>query len=57
MPKTLGEYDINKLKEARKIIEKVYEYNYTCESDSLGKKLFTIINKIDKIIEKHKKEG
>ena len=47
----LDRYDALKLIEAQKIINKVAEYNYTSESNKLYKKLNTISNKIDKILE------
>ena len=45
-------YDTNKLKEAREIINKVYEYNYM-PSTSLTNKLDTIIRKLDNIINEY----
>lgn len=45
----LGEYDRRKMEEARKIINKVYEYNYDGYSP-LNNKLETILKKIDKLI-------
>lgn len=48
-------YDINRLKEAIKIVEAVYEYNYM-PSSSLSNKLFTILSKLNKIINDHGKE-
>lgn len=51
MANKLDRYDTNKMKEARKIINQVYEYNYKSESDSLSKRLETILKKIDNIIE------
>lgn len=56
MANTLDRYDTNRMKEARETINKVYEYNYKSESDSLSKKLLTILNKIDSIIENYGKE-
>ena len=50
MANKLDKYDTDKLKEARKLIYKVYEYNFK-PSDSLSKKLETILKKIDNIIE------
>lgn len=52
MNNQLDLYDTNKLKEAIKIIEKVYEYNYM-PSSSLSNKLFTILSKLNKIINDH----
>lgn len=46
----LGEYDAKKLREAKKLIEEVAEYNYTSDSDSLCRKLNTIISKLDNIL-------
>lgn len=48
-------YDTNRLKEAIKIIEKVYEYNYM-PSSSLSNKLFTILSKLNKIINDYGEE-
>ena len=50
MTNKLDLYDTNKLKEAKEIINKVYEYNWF-PSTSLTKKLGTILGKLDKIIE------
>lgn len=49
MNNKLDLYDTNRLKEAIKIVEKVYEYNYR-PSSSLSNKLFTILSKLNKII-------
>ena len=44
-------YDINKLKEAKKLITEVYEYNYKTPNEyHMDKKLETIISKLDKLI-------
>lgn len=56
MANELDRYDTNKMKDARIIINQVYEYNYKSESDSLSKKLETILKKIDNIIESYGKE-
>ena len=45
----LDEYDINKLKEAKRLILEVYEYNYI-RSSSLTKRLDTVLRQIDSII-------
>lgn len=53
MPKNykLDETDINKLKEARKLLVSVYEFNYGAyRSRSLVNRLFTIVKKIDDIL-------
>ena len=47
----LDRYDALKLEEARCIIAGVRDYNYTCESDSLVKKLNTIVKKIQNILD------
>lgn len=47
--------DTNGLKEAREIINHVYEYTYF-PSTSLTKKLWTILGKLDKIIENYGEE-
>ena len=49
MENKLDEYDINKLKEAKKLILEVYEYNYM-PSTSLTKRLDTVLRKVDSII-------
>ena len=56
MNNQLDLYDTNRLKEAIKIIEKVYEYNYM-PSSSLSNKLFTILSKLNKIINDHGEEN
>ena len=55
MKNKLDLYDTNKLKEAIKIIEKVYEYNYM-PSSSLTKKLITILGKLNHIIKDYGEE-
>ena len=55
MRNKLDLYDTNRLKEAREIIDKVYEYNWF-PSTSLTKKLSTILSKLDKILEDHGEE-
>lgn len=55
MKNELDLYDTHKLKEAREIINNVYEYNWF-PSTSLTKKLGTILSKLDKIIESHGEE-
>lgn len=49
MENKLDEYDINKLKEAKKLILEVYEYNYM-PSTSLTRRLDTVLRKLDSII-------
>ena len=56
MANTLDLYDINKLREARKIVYQVYEYNFKSRYDSLSQKLETILKKIDNLIEDNDKE-
>lgn len=46
---SLDEYDINKLKEAKRLVREVYEYNYK-PSDPLSNKLNTVLNKLDALI-------
>lgn len=54
--KKLGEYDLEKLREAKNLIKKVYEYNY--DSSSLSKRLYTVLNKLDEVIKAGgKKDG
>lgn len=50
MANKLDLYDANKLKDARKKINEVYEYNYI-PSTPLCKKLGTILRKLDKVLE------
>jgi len=47
----LDRYDAQKLIEARKEINGIAEYNYTSESNPLYRKLCTIVNKIDRVLE------
>ena len=49
--KYFDEYDLNKLKKARTLLNEVWEYNYS--SDNLEKRLWTIISKLDAIIDLH----
>lgn len=56
MNNKLDLYDTHKLEEAREIIKKVYEYNWF-PSTSLTKKLDTILDKLDKIIESYGEEN
>lgn len=55
MANKLGLYDANKLIEARKLINQVYEYSYF-PSTPLTKKLETIIHKLDHILENEVEE-
>lgn len=55
MVNKLDEYDTNKLKDARKLIYQVYEYNWF-PSSSLTKKLDTILRKLDNVIENEQKD-
>ena len=55
MNNKLDLYDTNRLKEAIKIIEKVYEYNYM-PSSSLTKKIITILGKLNNIIKDYGEE-
>ena len=50
MANKLDLYDTNKLKQARKLINEVYEYNWF-PSTPLTKKLDTILKKLDSVIE------
>lgn len=56
MANKLDGYDTNKMKDVRKTINQVYEYNYKSKTDPLSKKLQTILRKIDNIIENDGKE-
>lgn len=47
----LDRYDAQKLIEARNKINGVAEYNYTSESNPMYRKLCTIVNKIDRVLE------
>ena len=54
----LDETDINKLKEARKLLISVYEFNYiSYRSRSPVNRLFTIVKKIDNIIKESEQNG
>lgn len=55
MKNKLDAYDTNKLDKAKELILQVYEYNYM-PSTPLTKKLDTILNKLDNIIEKEQRE-
>ncbi len=46
----LDRYDALKVIEAKKILSGVHDYNYT-ESSSLSKKLNTVLNKLEKILD------
>ena len=46
---TLDEHDANKLKEAKRLVREVYEYNYK-PSDPLSNKLNTVLKKLDILI-------
>ena len=48
----LDRYDAQELLKARKIVDKTRDYNYTSDSDPLYRKLSTIVNKIDAILNK-----
>ena len=52
----LDEYDREKLRNARNIINEVADYNYI-PSSSLSKRLDTILNKIDWLLEEYNKGG
>ena len=47
----LDRYDTLKLIEARKIINAIRDYNNSCSSSPLYKKLNTIVKKIDSILD------
>ena len=47
----LDRYDARRLIEAKTTIASIRDYNYTSESNRLYKKLNTICNKIDKILD------
>lgn len=49
------EYDTDKLKAARRLLEEVYEYNYF-PSRPLIKRLGTIIEKLDTLMKLNKEE-
>lgn len=53
---TLGDYDINLLKEAREKIISVSDYNYM-PSSAMSKKLETILNKLDHVINTYGPSG
>lgn len=55
MANKLDEYDANKLREALKLIKEVAEYNFL-PSSSLSKKLQTVENKLQNIIDTEQEE-
>ena len=52
---TLDEYDRQTLREAKRRIMVVYEYNYGC--NSVTKRLETILRKIDSLIKESIEDG
>lgn len=46
-----------KLEEAIDLIDEVYEYNCSSDSDKLGKKLMTIRNKMQEIIDRSQSDS
>ena len=56
MANFLDKYDTDKVKEARKLIFEVYNYNFVNATDPLGKKLETILKKMDNIIDNYGEE-
>lgn len=52
MANELDLYDTDKLREARKLVYQVYEYNFKSRNDPLSKKLETILKKLDNLIDK-----
>ena len=56
MANFLDKYDTDKVKEARKLIFEVYNYNFVSATDPLGRKLETILKKMDNIIDNYGEE-
>ena len=55
--KLLDEYDQIKLSEARAILVRIYEYNYSQSShDKVSRRLETILKKIDELADLEKPE-
>lgn len=51
------EYDLRKLKEARKLLDEVHAYNYGVnKSRRMWKRLETIIDKLDELIKMNEEE-
>lgn len=53
MQNKLDNYDTIKLNEARKVIAQVCDYNFISNRDPLSAKLWTVLVKIDSIIEEY----
>lgn len=53
MKNNLDNYDTVRLNEARNIIMDVYNYNFKSNSDPLSAKLWTVLVKIDHILEEY----
>ena len=53
MENKLDNFDTIKLNEARRVINEVYNYNFKSNSDPLSAKLWTVLVKIDSILEKY----
>lgn len=53
MNNKLDNFDTIKLNEARKVINEVYNYNFKSNSDPLCARLWTILVKIDHILEEY----
>ena len=53
MKNNLDNYDTIRLTEARKVINDVYNYNFKSNSDPLSSKLWTVLVKLDNILEEY----
>ena len=53
MQNKLDNFDTIKLNEARKVINEVYNYNFKSNRDLLSAKLWTVLVKLDKILEEY----
>ena len=52
MKEMLDNYDLVKLHEAKRLVNEVYQYNFT-PSSQIAKKLDTVIRKLSQIIEQY----
>ena len=53
MQNKLDNFDTIKLNEARKVINEVYNYNFKSNRDPLSAKLWTVLVKLDHILEEY----
>lgn len=53
MQNRLDAYDTKLLKDVRATLLGIYEYNFKSRKDPLSAKLYTVLNKIDHILEEY----